>query len=58
MQFDEAVCDGWHLYAVDYCLSVAELGFGIYAIPKSVHHLSKGFAEKGALETIRDLGLP
>jgi hypothetical protein len=57
MQFDEAVCDGWHLYAADYCLSIAAQGFGVYVIPKSVHHLSKGFVEKGALEAIRDLGL-
>jgi hypothetical protein len=57
IQFDEAVCDGWHLYAADYCLSVAALGFGVYAIPKSVHHQSKGFTEKGALGVIRSLGL-
>jgi hypothetical protein len=57
MQFDEAVCDGWHLYAADYCLSVAALGFGVYAIPKSAHHQSKGFTEKGALGVIRGLGL-
>ena len=57
MQFDEAVCDGWHLYAADYCLSVTELGFCVYVIPKSVHHQSTGFTEKGTLGAIRDLGL-
>jgi Glycosyltransferase like family len=56
-QFDEAVCDGWHLYAADYCLSVAASGFGIYVIPKSVHHQSKGFTERGALGVIKGLGL-
>jgi hypothetical protein len=57
MQFDEAVCDGWHLYAADYCLSIAAQGFGVYVIPKSVHHQSRGFTERGALGVITALGL-
>lgn len=57
MQFDEAVCDGWYLYAADYCLSVAALGFGIYAIPKSAHHQSKGFTERGTPGVIGSLEL-
>jgi hypothetical protein len=57
MQFDEAVCDGWHLYAADYCLSVAAQGFCVYVIPKSVHHQSKGFTGRGALGVIKALGL-
>jgi len=40
--FDEEVCDGWHLYAVDYCLSIANYGFGTYLIPLEVHHQSRG----------------
>jgi hypothetical protein len=57
MQFDEVTCDGWHLYAVDYCLSVRAQGFGVYAIPKLVHHQSIGHKEKSALEMIASLGL-
>jgi hypothetical protein len=57
MQFDEAACDGWHLYAVDYCLSIAAQGFGVYVIPKFVHHQSRGFTERGALGVIQALGL-
>jgi len=38
LQFDEKVCDHWHLYAVDYSLSVALLGLDVYVIPESIHH--------------------
>jgi hypothetical protein len=57
MQFDEVTCDGWHLYAADYCLSVAAQGFSVYAIPKCIHHQSKGYDEKNALGVIASLGL-
>jgi hypothetical protein len=57
MQFDEVTCDGWHLYAADYCLSVSTQGFGVYAIPKFVHHQSKGNKEKSALGVIASLGV-
>ena len=58
MQFDEVTCDSWHLYAADYCLSVAELGFGVYAIPRSVYHQSKGYKEPSTLRTTVALALP
>jgi Glycosyltransferase like family len=38
IQFDEAVCKHWHLYAADYCLSIKVKGFDVYAIPKLVYH--------------------
>src|SRR5262245_41827283 len=31
--FDEAVCDGWHLYAVDFSLSARTQGLRAYALP-------------------------
>lgn len=43
LQFDEEVCDNWHLYAVDYCLSVKKLSFDVYVIPKEIHHKSLGY---------------
>ena len=43
-QFDETVCDDWHLYAVDYCLSIKKLGFDAYAIPMFVYHRSQGYS--------------
>lgn len=44
LQFDEKVCDDWHLYAVDYCLSVKILGYDAYVIPKGIHHRSPGYS--------------
>jgi hypothetical protein len=44
LQFDETVCDDWHLYAVDYCLSIKKLGFDAYAIPMFVYHRSHGYS--------------
>ena len=42
LQFDEKVCDDWHLYAVDYSLSMARLGLDVYVIPASIYHRSTG----------------
>jgi len=44
LQFDEKVCDDWHLYAVDYCLNVRRLGFDAYVIPKRIYHRSPGYS--------------
>ncbi len=43
LQFDEKVCSDWHLYAVDYCLSVKKLGYGVYMIPIVGYHKSIGY---------------
>ena len=56
LQFDEKICDDWHLYAVDYCLSVKELGYDVYVIPMYVYHLSTGTKPKNKLQTVLDLG--
>lgn len=42
LKFDENVCDGWHLYVVDYCLSCSEIGLKAYAIPMFIYHRSAG----------------
>ena len=42
LQFDEKVCSDWHLYAVDYCLSIKKLGFDSYVIPIFAYHKSLG----------------
>ena len=44
LQFDEKVCNDWHLYAVDYCLSVKRLGFDSYVIPVFIYHKSSGYS--------------
>jgi len=38
LQFDERTCDGWHLYAVDYSLSVKTLGLNAYVVPVNAYH--------------------
>ena len=43
-RFDEDVCDGWHFYAVDYCLSVMKMGLNIYLIPLELYHKSIGYS--------------
>lgn len=40
--FDEKVCSGWHLYAVDYSLSIKERGQDVYVVPASIYHKSTG----------------
>jgi hypothetical protein len=40
--FDEQVCSDWHLYAVEYCLDAAKLGYEAYTLPLEAHHRSTG----------------
>jgi GT2 family glycosyltransferase len=56
IQFDEKTCDDWHLYAIDYCLSLANLGFNIYVIPMYVYHQSLGGHNANILQDITRLG--
>jgi len=43
-KFDEKTCSGWHLYAVEYCLSVLKLNYQVYLIPNEIYHFSTGFS--------------
>jgi hypothetical protein len=54
--FDEKVCDGWHLYAVDYSLSMAVEGYGVYVLPFSLYHESRGYSlSREYFQTLRKL---
>jgi len=44
LTFDESVCDGWHLYAVDYCLSAARRSLCSFVLPLPAHHGSVGYS--------------
>lgn len=58
LQFDEMVCDNWHLYVVDYCLSVNTLGLDVYFLPSYVYHQSMGINgnySKGYRSTLKKL---
>ena len=56
LQFDENVCDNWHLYAVDYCLAVEREGLGAYAIPIVIYHKSTGATIKNNLKVVLNMG--
>ncbi len=65
LPFDETVCDDWHLYAVDYSLSLKEWDKGVYVIPVVIHHLFKSYIKypesvvariKDYFQTILSLG--
>jgi hypothetical protein len=42
--FDEKTCDDWHLYAVDYCLTVLTCGYNVYILPNHIYHRSRGYS--------------
>ena len=52
--FDERVCDDWHLYAVDACLTYQEMGLGAYVLPLYAYHRSLGV--KSGWEAIVSFG--
>jgi hypothetical protein len=56
LQFDEETCDDWHLYAVDYCLSVAVLALGVYTIPMYAYHKSIGSVARNPFRIILNTG--
>jgi len=56
LQFDEIVCDNWHLYVVDYCLSIRKLKYCAYAIPMYIQHKSRGVFAPNPFRTIISLG--
>ncbi len=46
LKFDDKSCDNWHLYGVDYCLTVAEQGLSAYVLPLPIYHQSAGDSAK------------
>lgn len=55
VRFDEEVCDGWHLYSADICLSALELGIESYVIPLKICHHSQGRADKNFFRIAKKL---
>lgn len=57
IQFDEVVCDNWHLYATDYCLTTQKAGYDTYVIPLGGYHASPGysFSPEAYYSTLRKL---
>ena len=40
--FDEILCNDWHLYCVEACLNARKNGHKVYVLPIQIHHFSKG----------------
>ena len=53
---NEETCPDWHLYAVDYVLTIKEKGYEAYLIPTQLEHRSKGASmSEGYYQTIPNL---
>ncbi len=46
LRFDEVLCDNWHMYGVDLCLSAKERGISAWVVPIKMHHQSGGCINK------------
>jgi hypothetical protein len=55
LAFDEVVCDNWHLYGVDYALSVAALGLKPYVFPLPAQHRSPGHVDERYYRTLKKI---
>ena len=42
ISFDDSVCNGWHFYAVDFCLQAQLADIPVCVVPANVLHLSGG----------------
>jgi len=52
-RFDETVCDGWHLYAVEYCLRIQKAGLSPYILPAALHHASTGIQGRAYFRALK-----
>lgn len=56
LKFDENVCDDWHLYSIDYSLTVKKYNYDVYVIPLSAYHRSPGYSfSEGYYKTLEKL---
>jgi len=44
IKFDEAVCDDWHLYGVEYSLSVIKINMNVFVLPLVAYHGSAAYS--------------
>jgi Glycosyltransferase like family len=56
LEFDEFTCNDWHLYSVDYCLSLASIALYCYVLPLKIYHRSNGIPlNQGYYDTLEKL---
>ena len=53
--FNEQICDGWHLYAVEMCLRGKDTGIESYRYNCGIEHLSGGVVNKDYMKTFKIL---
>ena len=57
LRFNETLCDGWHLYAVELCLRAQNASVLICAKDCGIQHLPNGTVDKNYMRTYRKLML-
>lgn len=55
LKFNEKLCDGWHLYAVEMCLRAKEKGILIATGSFNIKHLSSGNVDDNYMRTFKKL---
>lgn len=55
LRFNETLCNGWHLYVVEFCLRAQNIGAVICAKDCGIRHLSSGTVDKNYMRTYREL---
>ena len=51
-KFDEVTCTGWHLYAVDLCLTMGKDRIKSLVVPCEAYHKSAGAIDENFVEAV------
>ncbi len=54
-EFDEAICNNWHLYCVERSLYARKNGHKVYVAPIQLHHYSYGRISISYMENLKEL---
>lgn len=55
LQFNEELCDNWHLYCVEMCLHTRKKGDEVYVFPLQLHHFSMGTISLAYMKNLKNL---
>lgn len=53
LNFNELLCDNWHLYCVEICLHARKNGGHVYVAPIQLHHYSMGTISLGYMRNLK-----
>lgn len=54
LQFNEEICDNWHLYAVEMCLRWKKENIGTRCYNLGISHMSGGVVNKSYMKTFKN----